>query len=91
MNEKIHADIQALQSKIDFYREIGKTYREQADAALANADYLMQVFNASNAKEDYDACVTCSDRVTELESRADTLEKAVDALADAIEALTEFQ
>lgn len=91
MTEKIHNDIQALQSKIDFYREIGKTYREQADAALMNADYLMQVFNVSNAKEDYDACVTCSDRATELESRADALEKAVDALVDAIEALTDFQ
>ena len=91
MEEKIHTDIQDLQSKIDFYREIGKTYREQADAALASADYLMQAYNASNAEEDYDACITCSDRATELEARADALEKAVDALVDAIGALTEFQ
>lgn len=91
MEEKIHNDIQALQSKIDFYREMGKTYREQADAALTDADYLMQAYNASNAKEDYDAYITCSDRTTELELRADALEKAVDALVDAIEALTEFQ
>ena len=90
MEEKIHNDIQALQSKIGFYRAIGKTYREQADVALTDADYLMQAYNASNAEEDYDACVTCSDRATELETKADALEKAVDALVDTIEALTEF-
>ena len=91
MTEKIHTDIQALQSRIDFYRAIGKLYRKQADAALTDADYLMQAYNASNAKEDYDVYVTCSDRAEELEAKADALEKAVDALVDAIEALTEFR